>query len=243
MARKSKKKPNVIGVKAAVAKLDQMMPILERNIIGALMVEATLEAGNDTIRDLPDKDFPGAVAYNQIWRSLGFDLAMHLARLFDKGSRNFHANDKDAASIPLMIRLTRQKRCRRALAARMRNSDPALGSDFAAIFEKDCLDALDRASAAYTGIFRGKFGQTGLKQLKVARDHHFAHSLMTGREPNLIYNQLFRLTDCARNILDAASVAITGSSFELVEREEDFREQAEAFWNKALLGKDGEDLD
>ncbi|MBB2969814.1 hypothetical protein [Mesorhizobium sp. RMAD-H1] len=238
MAKKAKrKKPNVIGTKAAVAKLDRMMPILEKNIVGALMIEVTLEAGNDIVLAMPDKDIPGADAYNQIRHSLSFDLAMHLARLFDKGSGRYHANNKDTASIPLMIRLLRQKRCRQALAQRARNWNPALNDTFAAMFERDCLSAIDRASEGYTATFRGKFGRSGLRRLKIARDNHFAHSLMSDRELNLIYHQLFRLTDCARDILDAANIAIAGTSLELTDKEEIFRERAEDFWKQALLGK------
>ncbi|MEQ1519665.1 MAG: hypothetical protein ABL936_00165 [Aestuariivirga sp.] len=99
------KKPNVIGTKAALAKLDRMMPLLESNIVGVLKIEATLEVGNDIVLKMPDKDIPGVGAYNIIQYSLSSDLAMHIACLFDKGSVRYHANRKDAASIPLIIRL------------------------------------------------------------------------------------------------------------------------------------------
>lgn len=235
MAKKNK--TNVIGTKAALAKLDRMMPILEKNVLGALRIEATLEVGNDTIRKMTDKDIPGAGAYNTIKQSLSFDLAMHIARLFDKGSGRYHANHKDAASIPLMIRLLRQKRCRRMLADRARMGDDLLAD----LFERDCLKALDKASKAYSATFRGKFGQSGLKHLKIARDHHFAHSLMSNKKLKLIYNQLFRLADCAKDILDHASIAITGKALQPADLEQHFREEADEFWTHALLGKVAEE--
>ncbi len=233
-----KKKRNVISAKAALAKLDRMIPILETNIVGALKIEATLEAGNDLVGRMSDTEIPGVGAYNTIKECLSFDLAMHLARLFDRGNRHRHANTKDAASIPLMIRLLRQKRCRRALAKNARNSSPRGDLHFAARFEQDCLNAIDKASKAYTVTFRGKLGQSGLKRLKVARDNHFAHSLMRDKKLNLTYGQLFRLTVCARDVLENASIAITGKSLELTDLQEHCREEAEEFWNRALLGKE-----
>ncbi len=236
MAKKPKrKKRNVLGSTAALAKLDQMMPILETNIIGALMIEATLDVGNNIVRDMASKEISGAKAYNTIKQSLTFDLAMHLARMFDKGSRRFHANDKDAASIPLMIRLLRQKRCRRMLVHRARRTND-IHKELADLFENDCIKALEKASKAYSATFRGKLGKSGLKRLKTARDHHFAHSLMSNKKLDLIYNHLFRLVDCARECLDPASIAITGTALELSKLEEDFKEEAVEFWNRALLG-------
>lgn len=182
-----KKKPNVISPKAALAKLDRMMPLLESNIVGVLKIEATLEIGNAIVLKMPDKDIPGVGAYNIIQHSLSFDLAMHIARLFDKGSGRYHANQKDAASIPLMIRLLRQKRCKRMLADRARKGTN-FHSELADRFERECLMAIQNASKAYSATFRGKFGQSGLKHLKIARDYHFAHSLMSNKEVKLIYN-------------------------------------------------------
>lgn len=233
-----RKKRSVIGARAALAKLDRMIPILKTNIEGALRIEATLEAGNDIVRKMPDKAIPGAQAYNTIRNCLAFDLSMHLARLFDKGSKHYPANKKDAASIPLMIRLLRQKRCQRMLADRARNWSPSLAQTLGAQFERDCIKAIDDASKAYTSTFRGKFGQSGLKRLKDAHDNHFAHSLMKDKKIELIYNHLYRLTDCARDILEHASVAIAGHNLSLVKFEEHYREEADEFWNKALLGKE-----
>lgn len=229
-----RKKPKVIGSKAALARLDRMMPILKMNIEGALRIEATLEAGNDIIQKMPDKAVPGAGAYNTIRDCLSFDLAMYLARLFEKAGQR-HANKRDAASIPLMIRLLRQKRCRRMLAQRARNWEPkGLGAQF----EQDCLKSIDDASKAYTSTFRGKFGQSGLKCLKDARDNHFAHSLMSDKKIKLIYNHLYRLTNCARDVLEHASVAITGGNLSLADFAEHYREEADEFWSMALLGKE-----
>ena len=228
-----KKKSNVIGTTAALAKLDRMMPILEKNILGVVKIKSTLEVGNATVLDMPNTDIPGAGAYNTIKESLSFDLAMHLARLFDRGSGRYHANHKDVASIPLMMRLLRQKRCRRALADRARTRD----CDLADLFERDCLKFIEKASAAFSATFRGKFGQSGLKRLKIARDHHFAHSLMSNEKLDVIYNQGFRLADCACNIMDSASIAITGKALEFDQVKQHFREEAKEFWNRALLGK------
>ncbi len=185
---------------------------------------------------MPDDGIPGAEAYGAIKESLSFNLAMHIARMFDKVSARYHANHKDAASIPLMIRLLRQKRCRRMLASRARTGHD-IHSKLGDLYERDCLKAIEKASKSYSATFRGKFGQSGLEHLKIARDHYFAHSLMSNRKLKLIYNQLFRLTDCASDILDHASIAIMGKALEPADLEKHFREEAEGFWNQALLGK------
>jgi len=71
-------------------------------------------------------------------------------------------------------------------------------------------------------------------QLEPSTDFDFCRDLR--KKLDLIYNQLFRLTDCAREILDSANVAIAGSSLQLADLELNFREEAEEFWKMALLG-------
>lgn len=230
------KKKFLLSKADAIARLDRMIPILYRNVVNAIRIEATMEVGNSIIQTMPDKAFPGADAFNAIMQSLAFDLAMHLARLYDIGNRNRPVNNRDVASIPLAVRLLRQTRCQRELKARARNW---LSHDrtFASIFEDDCAKALLRASVCYSDTFKGKFGRSGLKTLKTFRDTFMAHSLMTEVDVKPIYNQLFRLTDCARNFVESARLAVRGDNSSLDERERIFADNARAFWTMALLGK------
>ncbi|RJG43724.1 hypothetical protein [Mesorhizobium sp. DCY119] len=237
----AKKKKRVLLSKAdAIARLDKMMPILYRNVVNAIRIEATMEAGNSVVQAMPDKAFPGADAFNTIMQSLAFDLAMHLARLYDVGSRNRPVNSRDVASIPLAVRLLRQKRCQRELKARARKWLPD-DRTFANMFEQDCASALARASAGYADTFRGKFGRSGLKTLKVFRDTFMAHSLMTDVDVKPIYNQLFRLTDCARDFVGDARLAVSGTNSSLEDQERIFTERAKKFWRMALLGERDDD--
>lgn len=84
----------------AVARLDKMIPVLYRNIVNAIYIEATMETGNCIVQKMPDKAFPGAEAFNVIMQSLAVDLAMHLARLYDLGTRNRHINSRDVHQSP-----------------------------------------------------------------------------------------------------------------------------------------------
>ncbi|WFS02400.1 hypothetical protein [Rhizobium tumorigenes] len=236
----SKKKRVLISKAEAIARLDRMMPILYRNIVNAIHIEATMEAGNTMIQAMPNKAIPGALAFNTIMQSLAFDLSMHLARLYDVGVRSRHVNARDVASIPLAVRLLRQKRCQTELKMRARSWLPHDRS-FANVFQQDCVSALERASAAYSETFKGQFGRSGLKTIKVFRDTFMAHSLMTDVDKKPFYNQLFRLTDCARNFVEDARLAVSGHNSSLEEKERIFLEEAQDFWRMALLGERSED--
>lgn len=233
----AKKKKTVLLSKAdAIARLDTMIPILYRNIVNAIRIEATMEAGNALIQTLPEKALPGADAFNTIMQSLAFDLAMHLARLYDVGNRSRHANERDVASIPLAIRLLRQKRCRTALKARARNWLPDSRA-YAGIFERDCEKALERVSDNYSETFKGKFGRGGLKTLKAFRDIFMAHSLMKELDAKPMYNHLFRLTDSAKAFVEDARLAVSGDNSSLDDQERIFLNSANEFWRMALLGE------
>lgn len=231
-----RKKRVLLSKAAAIARLDTMMPILYRNIVNAIRIEATMEAGNALVPSLPNEGLPGANAFNAIMRSLAVDLAMHLSRLYDVGNRSRHVNNRDVASIPLAIRLLRQKRCQRELKARARNWLPGVVGH-ADRFERDCATALERVSAKYSETFQGQFGRGGLKTLKAFRDTFMAHSLMTDVDARPIYNQLFRLTDCAKAFVEDARIAVSGNNSSLDEQERIFLDQANEFWRMALLGE------
>jgi hypothetical protein len=230
-----------ISTAQAVSRLDMMIPVLYRNVVNAIRIEATMEAGNALVQTLTEKSFPGADAFNCIMQSLALDLAMHLARLYDIGVHNVPVNKRDIASIPLAVRLLRQKRCQVELKRRARDWLPH-DRAYASVFESDCERALARASAGYSSTFQGQFGRSGLKTLKSFRNAVMAHSLMTDVDVRPIYNQLFRLTDCARDFVEEARLAASGDPSNLKEQEEIFTEQANQFWRMAFLNEDNHDF-
>lgn len=243
-----RKKPIVLKNGEALDRLIKMMPLIRANVEQALRIEATLEAGNATVGKMDTRDVPGAGAYNTIKVSLAFDLALHLARLFDarpirvrgqSGKLEYsgkHPNRRDEASLPLMIRLLRQKRCRDALVERSRNSHPEHDEWRKSLYASDCEKAITKAIASYASLFRGKLGRSGISELKKMRDTAIAHSSIKPADWKVMYNHLFRLVDDARDIVEVANVAIAGYGPDLKRIEQDASDEAEEFWERALLG-------
>jgi hypothetical protein len=231
-----KKKRSVISNAQAIARLEKMIPIIFRNLQNAILIEATMKVGNDIVGEMSDRHFPGARAYNRIMKSLAYDLAMHLARLYDVGSRRKPPNKRNIASIPLALRLLRQKRCKNLLSARARAWNPN-DLSLADAFELNCLEAIERASKSYSEAFRGRHGRGNIKTLKEFRDNFMAHSLMNDSEANPIYNHLYRLTECARDFVQDARLAVEGRDDDLKKHERIFADDARRFWRMALLGE------
>lgn len=230
-----KKKRAIISTSEAVARIDKMIPVLYENIRSAIYIEATLEEGNRIVGDLEDRSFPGAIAFNRLMRSLSHDLALHLSRLYDRGSLKFPANKRDVVSIPLLARLLRQKRCQRILRKRAREWLPGI-PNLAGQFEKDCESAVNRSLESYRQTFRGQHGRGGIRVLKEFRDNFLAHSLLTDSEANPRYHHLFRLVDSAPDFIEDARLAVTGINSSLPDTEEVASSEARKFWEKALLG-------
>lgn len=237
--QKKKGKNNRITNAEALKRLDSMSPILFKNIDSALRIEATMIVGNDIVGEMLDRNIPGASAFNCIMHSLACDLAMHLARLFDSGARRIHANKRDVASIPLAIRLLRQQRNKKALAARARKWKHP-DTYYSEIFEQDCLNAIQRALDNHSNTFRGQYGKGGLMILKEFRDKFMAHSLITDSTANPIFHHLYRLTDSARDTVKEIRLAVEGRADDLEAHERIFTENAESFWRRALLGENDE---
>lgn len=160
---------------------------------------------------------------------------MHVARLFDKGVQRVKPNKRDVASIPAMLRLIRQKRCHDGLVKIASETHPHLGMGDR--FARDCSEAIDRASKAYSGVFRVKFGASGIRAIKLVRDNHIAHSLMKDVEHDVIYHQVFRLMNDATTIIEAASIAILGSAPQMDERKKRYRAEAREFWTQVFAQK------
>lgn len=234
MAKRKRKKPVRITTAEAVRRLDGMMGLIYEDVRIALAAEASLEAANDIVRATPNRTRPGISAYNSVHQGLSLNLAISLARLFDEGSSKRHPNLRDVASIPLLVRLLCQKRCRRALIARAREWTP-MAPGLADAHEAGCSRAVSDAVAAYVIFAKSSEGKRALARLRDFRNRRLAHSLMVEALSALPrYDDLFRLMDVARDVSDAAQLAIDGIEPDLLNHERIVRKDADDFWRSAF---------
>ncbi|MGE7473263.1 hypothetical protein ACQKLX_27800 [Bosea sp. NPDC003192] len=232
-ARKRKKR-STITRSEAVRRLGVMLKAINSDVEIVLGAEAALEEANSIVRATGGVKRPGVATYNVIAQSLTFNLAMSLARLFDPGSKRFKPNDRDLASIPLIVRLLRQKRCQDALARAARDWIPHMPS-IADGQEAACRKAAKDAIAAFDAARRDPQGRRGIARLRGMRNKVLAHSFMDEVYIAMpTYNQLFRLVDCARDVLAGALFAIDGENAALVEIEALNRKYSKEFWQYAL---------
>lgn len=234
MGRRKRKKPVCISRTVAVERLDAMMPLIFADVRIALATEANLVAANEIVLATPDERRPGARAYNSVHQSLVLNLAVSLARLFDEGGKKKHPNRRDVASIPLLLRLLRQKRCRKVLIDRARVWTPMVPA-YADLHENACNRAIDDAINAFSRFAKSHPGRAALARLRNFRNNRLAHSLMLeALNSRPLYNDLFRLMDVAREVADAAHLAIQGMAPDLEDLEQAEKEEADAFWRSAF---------
>jgi hypothetical protein len=245
-----KKKVERQGVAAAIDRLDEMIPLITRDVEVALQTEAALESANEIVTgDLSGAQFYGADCYNAVKLSMSLFLALTLAKLFETPSlrrgksKSERLNKSDVASIPLMIRLLKQARCRKRLCSRAHNWKP---TNVPEIHAKSCERAIDRAIDAYDQFRRTHAGRNAVAKLKRFRDKKIAHTLLdialtstpTKGRPSKsappLYRELFVLMDVARNVAEHARLAIAGIHIDLRESEEEHVNVARAFWRPAL---------
>jgi hypothetical protein len=167
---------------------------------------------------------------------MALTLALTLARLFDEGSKYRHANKRDVASIPLLIRLLRQKRCRTAMADRARDWTLDI-ADLADVHAAQCEKDIQAAIDAYVRFRRSRLGRDALTRLREFRNKKLAHSLMEVVMRALPeYRQLSILIKAARVITGHAKQAVLGDNMSLERFARERRRQGKAFWQGALIG-------
>lgn len=235
-----KKKVERLKLNEAVSRLDRMIDLVYLDVQVALGIEAALETANETMMgDLRGVKFHGADCYNAVSQSMSMFLTITLAKLFEtptlRGlSKATRYNRSDVASIPLMIRLLKQRRIQKNLCNRARDWTPSLQytSDINA---KSCGRAIDRSVEAYR-MLRGKHtGRIAVAKLRKFRDKVAAHTLMVeALKASPTYNELFLLMDVARDVTEHARLAISGIHVDLKDSEERLIEMSRAFWTPAL---------
>lgn len=239
--KRKRKKPVIIKRGEAVRRLGRMLKAIHRDALMVLATEAALETANDIVMASPDAERPGPGTYETVAQSLVLNMAMSLARLYDPGSRRYPPNKRDLASIPLIVRLLKQKRCQDELARQARAWIPHMPS-IADTQEQACCKAIADALAAFSELRRDPAGRVAMARLRTMRDKLIAHSFMD--EVHLAmptYDQLFRMADVARDVAAGAMFAINGRHVDLLDFEAERAKQGRLFWRHALRlpGEDG----
>lgn len=244
-----KRKRKTISRAEAVKRLGAMVKAINRDLERALAIEAALEEANRIVTATPDQVRPGPATYATITASLATDLAITLARLFEPmqtderkgGGKRPLPYKSERATIPLIVHLLRQKRCRDELAKRAREWIPSMPW-IADSQEAACRKASAEAVEAYAALRRDHECRQGITRLTALRNNGIAHTLWTAPDkPGPHYRQLFRLADTAREVVEAALLAIEGSNADFLAVEEIRREDATRFWEHALRPVDEKD--
>jgi hypothetical protein len=237
-----KKKIKRLKRSEAIERLDDMMRLIRIDVEVALATEAALEAANEAVMgDLQDVQFYGADCYNAVKQSMAIFLAVTLAKLFETPGLRGQAkatrfNGSDVASIPLMIRLLRQERCRSALLKRAANWTPNI-PEMESRQVAACALAIERAIGAYDSLRRTHGGRMAVARLKKFRDKVAAHTLLgAALKTAPTYREMFQLVDVARDVTEQARLAIDGVHINLASAEERLLKVSRAFWRPALLG-------
>jgi hypothetical protein len=237
-------KPKVKRLKIADAldRLDEMIPLIVRDVEIAIQTEAALETANELVNgdELRGANFYGADCYNAVKLSMSIFLALTLAKLFEtpglwRGkSQTYRFNNSDIASIPLMIRLLKQARCRKHLSKRARDWTPSIPG-MAETNAEVCERAIDRATEAYATLRSKHAGRNAAAKLRLFRNKAVAHTLLgTALKSAPLYRELFLLMDVARDVAEQSRLAIDGIHIDLRETEEEQMNISRAFWRPAL---------
>lgn len=212
----------------ALRRLRRMVRAIDENVRIVLQTEAVLEAGNDLIRAGAGKDRPDAFAYEVIQAGLAMQLALCLARLFDKGAKRFKPNRRELASIPLMMRLVRQQRCRQAVVEAARRWP---GQKLTA--EGTCTRAINQMSQAYRSLGTAPL-RSAVRRVKVFRNDQLAHTKLEPSRTKPFFRDLFSLVKVARNISQPARLIVEGVHIDLAEDSQVYRKSADRYWKHAF---------
>lgn len=216
----------------AIARCDAIVPVLIDNVRLAIEVKETLEEGNRIVPPgLRSRPTHGLGGYNVIHRSLTYNLALDLARIYDV-SAGREVDRQDKASIPVLAHLLAKPDIRASLVARAREWTPTSQDEQA----RRCEDQLMRVAELWKRATENG-GAAQIERLRDLRTMRLAHSLF-GKEPNAFpaYADLFSLLAIAEPICEAASLCVLGNVIHLEYTTQDARSEATAFWKQVLRG-------
>lgn len=232
----------------AVDRIRKMTDGIIEDVERAIDLQTALEAGNDTIREIqgdgPALSFYGPYGYEAIRFGLTASLVLTLAKLFDpaklfvsrakKGTR-WRANKSDIVSIPLLVRLLKQRRCQAFLGKHARGWTPTL-DHMETVHEESAIGAANAAVAAYDDFRRTREGRSAARILKIFRNDNLAHRLLDKSAPAPRYRELFLLLDVAAKVAEKARLAVTGVSWDVEDSRDVRTMHSKAFWDPAIRG-------
>ena len=207
-----------------------MFPLLMEQTKLALHAEAVMEVLNENAVSAKGSAIYGPSTVRTIQNGLLVDLVISLAKLFDpqapRASRGETVarrhNGSDVASLAVMVRLLKQRRCSSALAARA--GFPAM----------EVHEALSKATRRWATFRRSSKSRHAVTTLKEYRDKLTAHLLLVPPKTKPRYNELFHLMDAAMEMMQPIAIAVTGTNHALGEYEAMLREDALDFWSRAF---------
>lgn len=236
-----------LSASAAIARIDQMIPLIEAEIRNAIHVEASLESANRIVRtEMTSKPFYGAECFNSVKFASQVFLAITIAKLFEtprvrgNETRAARLNRSDVASIPLLVRLMRQRRSITRIEARARLWMP-YRSSYDETNARAAVTSIESAAAAFDALRQSTANRAALQKLTHFRNKYLAHILLDEPQDFIeaqsavpTFGELHLLVDAARDIFQHARFAVTGSNWDLSEWEAERVRIADAFWKPAL---------
>jgi hypothetical protein len=238
--KKARKAPKSLPINEVARRIRRMVKLIDEQTRIALEVRASLESANSLIQEHSGRQFYAADSVTSIQGSQAMFLTLILAKLFEMPRRRRgetyarRYNRSDAASIPLLLRLVRQRRARAYFGAKARHWTamlPSWGDKNA----RACEDAIDKALSAYDSLRKTKVGRAAILRLRRFRNNLLAHLLIIPkRGVNPTYGEIFRLVDVAREVSGHVRLAIEGLNTDLAGFEAEKIRVAEAFWEAAL---------
>ncbi|MCW6510964.1 AbiU2 domain-containing protein [Lichenifustis flavocetrariae] len=247
MSKRRKPKTVRLTRAKAIERLDAMAHAVCEEADFAARVNAAFEGGNDAIHQFKIEHgrspaFSGAQCMNTLQTAALFTIASTLGRLFDPGSATRHPNERDVASIPLVLHLLRQKRCQDELAERARHWLFEM-PEMAEINAETVLTAADEAIEAYASLRRSPKGQRALRVLMRFRHDHLAHRLLPDlqrgqlRDTYTTVGEIWRLLDTALILADKLSLAVSGDGRDARDMHHARHREARAVWDYLMTDK------
>lgn len=240
-ANRPRKRVRPLSKVDALARLQLTFEALKNEVAMALRTKAVLEAGNTLIRDrYSGVQFDGADCYNALKMNAEVALVLSLSKLYELprprgGATSASAlNRSDIASIPTLLWLLRQKRCRAHFIAFAATGWGHGAMGMAATWKDNCIEALTKIDNI-APLLRSRAGREAHQTLSRYRDDQIAHLYYRSRErlPNR-YEEIFLLLDVARDLVEQTSLALHGINIDLEEREQIWLDSAKSFWEPAL---------
>ncbi len=216
-------------------RLVSIVSILEHDIQAAVEMKAVLQSWSAEVekQSAGERRFRNAAMINLAGNAIALQLAITLARIFDRGNKWRHDNQKNIASIPLAFRFLRQQRCKKYLINRRHewfDDAPSLAVRFPA----SCKEAISRAMDAYHGWAAKKPHAPALHRLLQHRNSSLAHNLFdSDRSYRPYYGDLYALTDWASTILVDVLYAVTSARHNYAVREDVWKSQARSLYRAA----------